>query len=314
MAMAVRIVRAHTKRDKIAFCGYHGWHDWYLAANLRTDALGEHLLAGLSPCGVPQGLAGTMYPFRYNRLDELERIVAAHRKELAAVIMEPIRSTWPQPGFLEGVKDLVRESGAVLVFDEISSGFRLCVGGAHLELGVEPDIAVFSKALGNGYPIAAVIGTAEVMESAQKTFISSTNWSERIGPTAALAVIKKFRECNVHQHLIAVGEIVKEGWNEAAKRHGLDLVVAGIAPAGHFNFQAKNALALKAYYIQLMLERGFLASNLFYAMYAHAEEHARRYVEAVDEVFAEVAQAVEQDAVETRLKGLPSTAGFQRLT
>jgi len=315
MAVAVRIARAHTGLDKIAFCGYHGWHDWYLAANLGTgNALGEHLLPGLSPNGVPKGLTGTMYPFRYNHLDELEEIMANHRKELAAVVMEPIRSVQPAPGFLESVRELVKEAGgAVLIFDEVSAGFRLCAGGAHLALGVVPDIAVFSKALGNGYPIAAIIGTAEVMQSAQSTFISSTNWTERVGSTAALAVIEKFQKCSVAEHLIAVGEMVQKGWEEAAERHGLDIAVGGIPPLSHFNFELENALTLKAYFVQLMLERGFLASNLFYAMYAHTENHVRRYLEAVDEAFAEIARALEQNAVENRLKGLPAHAGFRRL-
>ena len=191
MTVAVRIARAHTGRDKVAFCGYHGWHDWYLAANLGSEnALGEHLLPGLNPAGVPKGLVGTAFPFRYNHLGELEEIVAAHGKELAAVVMEPIRDLDPEPGFIEGVRALADEAKAVLIMDEISAGFRLTTGGAHLVVHkIVPDIAVFSKALGNGYPIAAVIGKANPMEAAQNSFISSTCWTERIGPTAAIATI-----------------------------------------------------------------------------------------------------------------------------
>ena len=160
MAVAVRIARAGTGREKIAFCGYHGWHDWYLAANLGSDdALDGHLLPGLAPAGVPRGLAGTALPFHYNRLDELERIVAAHGPDLAAIVMEPVRSREPEPGFLESVRELADRAGAVLVFDEVTAAWRMNTGGAHLRYGVTPDIAVFAKAISNGYPMAAIIGT-----------------------------------------------------------------------------------------------------------------------------------------------------------
>jgi glutamate-1-semialdehyde 2,1-aminomutase len=314
MAVAVRIARAYTGRDKIAFCGYHGWHDWYLAANLETEnALGDHLLPGLDPKGVPRGLAGTMLPFRYNHIDDLETIVSKHKTEIAAVVMEPIRSVQPEAGFLERVRELSTESGAVFILDEISAGFRMCVGGAHLVLGVNPDIAVFSKALGNGYPIAAIIGKGQVMAAAQSTFISSSYWTERIGPSAALAVIRKFRDEEVHKRLMTSGTAVQEGWNKLAQKHGLVIHVTGIPPLSHFAFEGEDSLAMKALFIQFMLDRSFLASNLFYAMYAHAEEHVEAYLNAVNVAFAEIADAVKKDDLQKRLKGQPSSAGFKRL-
>lgn len=314
MAVAVRIVRAHTGRDVVAFCGYHGWHDWYLAANLSHDALGQHLLPGLEPAGVPQGLAGTALPFHYNHLDELKDIVAGHRGRLAAIVMEPIRNVAPAPGFLEGVRALASEAGAPLVFDEISSGFRLTTGGAHLALsGVRPDLAVFSKALGNGYPIAAVLGTGEVMNSAQKTFISSTYWTERIGPVAALATIEKHQRLDVPAHLQAIGEAVRTGWLAAAQRHGLGLDTGGLSPMGHFTFTQPEHPAMKALFIQEMLAEGFLASNLFYAMYAHSPEDVAAYLAAVDRTFAKLAEALAAGDLHGRLQGRPAGAGFKRL-
>ena len=213
MSIAVRIARAYTGKDKIAFCGYHGWHDWYLAANLGTEnALGEHLLSGLSPLGVPKGLTGTALPFRYNDLEELKNIAAQNRDEIGVIVMEPIRDTDPMPGFVEGVRALADEIGAVFIVDEISAGFRLTTGGAHLVVhSVTPDMAVFSKALGNGYPIGAIIGKTEVMQAAQKTFISSTCWTDRIGPTAALAMIKKHGDMNVADRLIHLGDLIQKG-------------------------------------------------------------------------------------------------------
>ena len=315
MAIAVRIARAYTGRDKIAFCGYHGWHDWYLAANLGTEnALGKHLMLGLAPHGVPAGLKGTSFPFRYNHIEELEAIAAKHRNDMSAIVMEPVRSEQPSPGFLERVRAIADETGAVFIIDEISAGFRMNSGGAHLLLGVTPDIAVFSKAMGNGFPIAAVIGKGEIMNAAQNTFISSTMWSERTGPAAALATINKHKRLNAGEHLMTIGKMVQEGWRKLSSQNGLNINIGGIPPLSHFSFEYENAMAMKALFVQLMLEKGFLASTLFYAMYAHKTQHVEHYLNAVAEVFAEIYQANKTGSLEKRLKGLPATAGFKRLT
>ncbi|MEW5772904.1 MAG: aminotransferase class III-fold pyridoxal phosphate-dependent enzyme [Thermodesulfobacteriota bacterium] len=314
MAVAVRIARAAAGRDKVAFCGYHGWHDWYLAANLGTEnALGEHLISGLDPAGVPRGLAGTALPFSYNDAAGLEAIVAAHGKDLAAVVMEPIRSSRPEPGFLERVRELADSCGAALVVDEVSAGFRLGCGGAHLGLGLEPDLAVFSKALGNGYPVSAVIGRARYMEAAQHSFISSTNWTERTGSAAALAMVRKFRRVKAHERLMALGEAVQAGWVRLGEKHGLPLHAGGIAPLSHFAFEVAEPLAAKAYFVQLMLDRGFLASTIFYSMFAHGFEHVEAYLTAVDEAFAEIARAVAAGDLKRKLRGQPAASGFKRL-
>jgi len=316
MAVAVRIARAHTGNDKIAFCGYHGWHDWYLAANLGTEnALGEHLLTGLSLQGVPKGLRGTAFPFRYNHLTELIEIVEEHGKDLAAIVMESLRNDEPEKGFIEGVRSLANETGVVLVIDEISAGFRCNTGGAHMQFFTkEPDIAVFAKALGNGYPIAAVIGKAGVMQAAQKTFISSTNWTERIGPTAAIATIKKHKRVNAGQHLVQLGRQVQSGWQEMAHKHGLSIEVGGMEPLSHFAFTHAKTQSMKAYFIQLMIEQGFLASNLFYAMYAHTAENVSDYLQAVEKSFEEIARSINQGDIDQKLIGKPSGVGFRRLT
>jgi len=315
MAVAVRIARAATGRDKIAFCGYHGWHDWYLAANLGIgDALDGHLLPGLDPAGVPRGLAGSALPFSYNDADALEAIVRDHGPDLAAIVMEPIRNHEPKPDFFPRVKELSARCGAVFVLDEISAGFRLNTGGSHLVLGVEPDVAVFSKALGNGYPMSAVIGKGAVMAAAQKSFISSTNWTERIGPAAALATVRKHKAVDAGKHLVAVGKAVQAGWKELASGQGLDISIGGLAPLSHFTFNTKAPLAAKAYFVQLMLKQGFLASNLFYSMYAHTMEHVRQYLEATDKAFAEIAGALGRGDLESRLEGRPATAGFKRIS
>lgn len=313
MAVAVRIARAHTGKDKVAVCGYHGWHDWYLAANVGTEnALGEHLIPGLSPVGVPKALKGTALTFRYNHLEDLKAIVETNKRELAAIVMEPIRNIQPAAGFLEGVAALAKDAGAVFIVDEISSGFRLNCGGAHLLFGVDPDIAVFSKALGNGYPIAVILGKTNVMESSQASFISSTMWTERIGPVAALAVIKKFETQDVAAHINRLGKMVQEGWAAKARKTGLDITVSGIYPLSHFNF-VDNPAVKKAYFIQEMLGLGFLASNLYYPMFAHTDDHVHRYLEAVENVFGRMVK-IDAKVLEEALKGKPAAAGFKRVT
>ncbi|MBI4632664.1 MAG: aminotransferase class III-fold pyridoxal phosphate-dependent enzyme [Deltaproteobacteria bacterium] len=315
MAIAVRIARARTRRDRVAFCGYHGWHDWYLAANLADDrALDGHLLPGLEPAGVPRGLTGTALPFRYNHIEELKAITAQYGNELAAIVMEPIRDHDPAPGFLEEVREIASAVGAVLIMDEITAGFRLTTGGAHLLFGITPDIAVFAKAMSNGYPMAAIIGKADVMQAAQLSFISSTYWTERIGPAAALATIRKHRRCNVSSHLIRIGTMVREGWREVARQAGIEVEISGIAPLGHFSFPGKEKQAAKTLFIQMMLERGFLASTAFYATYAHGDRHIKSYLEACRKVFPQVTEALERDTVMNQLKGPVAHAGFGRLT
>lgn len=314
LAVAVRIARATTGREKVAFCGYHGWHDWYLAANLCGELLSDHLLPGLDPAGVPRGLQGTALPFHYNRLEELEAIAQAHHGEIAAIIMEPLRSQPPQENFLEGVRRIADDLGAVLIFDEATIGFRLNTGGVHLLYGVEPDMAVFAKAISNGFAMAAVIGREEVMQAAQNTFISSTYWTERIGPTAALATIRKHRRENVPQHLIRIGTRVQQGWREAAERCGLRLQVTGVPPLSFLRFDYPNGQTIRTLYTQEMLSRGFLTSGAFYATFAHQDHHIDSYLDALEEVLRELVEAIDTNTVEERLRGPVAHTGFQRLT
>ncbi len=314
MAIAIRIARAKTRKDKLIFCGYHGWHDWYLAANLgEQDVLDGHLLPGLEPAGVPRCLRNTAFAFHYNQTKELKALVAQHRDEIAAIAVEPIRNYEPEAGFMEEVRETATRIKAVLIFDEVSSGWRLNSGGAHLLYRVTPDIAVFAKAMSNGYPMAAIIGTAEVMQAAQDSFISSTNWTEKIGPVSALATIRKHRQCSVPEHLISTGRNIQSGWQSAAQRHSLTLDISGIPPLGHFSFKYENGQAMRTLFTQEMLKKGFLATNAFYASYAHQEHHIKSYLKAVDEAFALIAEAGKKGTVEKLLRGPVAHSGFYRL-
>lgn len=314
MAVAVRVSRAATGREVVAFCGYHGWHDWYLAANLADEkSLDGHLLPGLASAGVPRGLLGTAMPFQYNRLDELDSIMQKSGGKLAAIVMEPIRSQEPELAFIRGVRQRATQIGAVLIVDEITAGFRLCCGGAHLVYNLEPDVTVFAKGMSNGYPMAAIIGRAEVLEAAQKTFISSTYWTDRIGPAAALATIQKHRKHRVHEHLQRLGAKVQQGWKDNAQRTGLPIHVGGITPLGHFSIEHPKAQAARTLFTQLMLDRGFLATGAFYATFAHTDRHVALYLDAVENVFSLIKKALDEDAVEQIIKGPVAHTGFHRL-
>lgn len=312
-AVAVRVGRAYTKKDKVAFCGYHGWHDWYLASNLANDRnLDGHLLEGLNPLGVPRGLSGTSIPFEYNKIEQLEKIVEGNN--IGTIIMEPLRHQEPKDNFLKRVREIADKIKAVLIFDEISAGFRLKIGGSHLKYGINPDIAVFGKALGNGFPINAVIGRKEVMDVAQETFISSTNWTERVGPVAAIATIKKMQRVNAHKRIDATGKLIGEGWVSLAREHNLKIKLEGPNALITFNFDYPNAQELRTLFTQEMLKRGYLATTTVYVSFAHTKDDIKKYMKSVDDVFKLIKKAIERESVEKLLEGPVAHKGFTRLT
>ncbi len=314
-SVAVRIARATTDRSIIAVCGYHGWHDWYLAANLGDgDSLRGHLLPGLNPLGVPRELRGTTLTFTYNNREEFDEIIAGHGDNLAAVIMEPCRHHDPAKGFLEYVRDSVHRCGSLLIFDEITIGWRLYFGGAHLKSGVNPDIAVFAKALGNGYPIGAVIGTKAAMDGANTSFISSTYWTEGIGPAAALAVLEKMERIDVPAHVSSIGNQVLEYWKKYADRHDLPVVFDNGFPClANFHFEHPETDKLRTLYTQMMLEQGFLAGSMIYPTMAHTGEIIDLYGEAIDKVFSRIALVIKENKIGDSLKGPVAHSGFKRL-
>lgn len=312
-AIAVRIARAATGKDKVAICGYHGWHDWYLSANLGdAQNLTGHLLPGLDPRGVPQNLRGSVLPFNYNDLAALETLVQEH--DPGVIMMEVSRNFAPADGFLQHVRRLATARGIVLIFDECTSGFRQSFGGLHKIYGVEPDIAMFGKALGNGYAITAAIGRRSIMEAAQSTFISSTFWTERIGPAAALKTLEVMEREKSWETITRIGLGVTERWQKLARIHGLKIETSGLPALAGFSFTGPNALTYKTLLTQQMLDQGFLATTLLYASTAHTPELLERYFTALDPVFKLIADcdAGRQDAA-LLLRGPVCHGGFKRL-
>jgi glutamate-1-semialdehyde 2,1-aminomutase len=311
-ALAIRIARAATGKDKVAICGYHGWHDWYLSANLGDEAgLDGHLLPGLQPNGVPRNLKGTVFPFNYNNYAELEALVNA--QDIGVIKMEVVRNMGPEDNFLHKVRKLATDRGIVLIFDECTSGFRETFGGLHKKYGVEPDMAMFGKALGNGYGITATIGKREVMEAAQTTFISSTFWTERIGPTAALKTLEVMGRINSWDTITQTGLNIRQGWQNLADKHGLKINHWGLAALTGFTFQSENALAYKTLITQEMLAKGYLAGNSVYVCIDHTAEVVAGFFEALDPIFELIKQCEDGRDVMTLLKGPICHGGFKRL-
>ena len=311
-AVAIRIARAASGKDKVAVCGYHGWHDWYLSANLGDDEnLAGHLLPGLEPKGVPQSLRGTVFPFNYNNYAELETLVTTH--DIGVIKMEVVRNKGPEDNFLHKVRKLATDRGIVLIFDECTSGFRQTFGGLHKMYGVEPDMAMFGKALGNGYAITATIGRREVMEAAQSTFISSTFWTERIGPTAALKTLDVMERMQSWDTITNTGHQIRQGWQRLADKHGLKVDHWGLPALTGFTFQSPNALAYKTLITQEMLAKGYLAGNSVYVCTEHTTEVVSGFFEALDPIFGLIKECEEGRDVMSLLKGPVCHGGFKRL-
>ena len=311
-AVAIRIARAVSGRYKVAFCGYHGWHDWYLSANLANDrGLDGHLLPGLAPRGVPETLANTVFPFAYNDFDSLKALVDRH--DIGVIKMEVVRNMGPENDFLQKVRELATAKDIILIFDECTSGFRETYGGIHKAYGVEPDMAVFGKALGNGYSITGTLGRRHVMEKAQDTFISSTFWTERIGPAAALKTLEVMEREKSWEQITATGKRIKQGWAILAAKHGISITQWGIPALAGFTVNSENALAYKTYITQEMLAQGILASNLIYASTAHTEAETAQYFEALDPVFSVISECEQGRDIASLLKTSVCQSGFKRL-
>lgn len=311
-AIAIRIARAASGREKVAFCGYHGWHDWYLSANLGSvDHLDGHLLPGLEPNGVPHHLKGTALPFNYNHFEELEALVNTH--EIAAIKMEVERNMEPATDFLQKVRKLATDHNIVLIFDECTSGFRETFGGLHKKYGVDPDMAIFGKALGNGYAITAIVGRREVMEAAESTFISSTFWTERIGPTAALKTLEIMDRTRSWEKITSTGSIIRNRWQVLAEKYDLKISHWGMAAIPGFSFESPNAVAYKTLITQEMLAGGYLASNSVYVSTEHSLDLIDQYFELLDPIFNCIKECEEGEDIKRYVSGPICHTGFKRL-
>lgn len=313
-AVAVRIARAACKSTKqnIAICGYHGWHDWYLSANLKNKKnLDQHLLTGLSTHGVPNNLKGTVYPFNFNNIEELTRIVKKHN--IGIVKMEIFRNYPPTKDFLEAIQNLKKKYKFILIFDECTSGFRETYGGLHKKFNIFPDICIYGKAMGNGYGITAVVGKKEIMDYAQKTFISSTFWTERVGPTAALKTLELMKQIKSWKIIYKKGEYFKQRLSKLGQKYDLPIKVFGSNGIPSFTFESKDSLKYKTFITQEMLKSNILASNVIYISVKHSSKMFKDYFNCLELIFEKIADCEKTYKIDKLLEGPVCHATFQRL-
>ena len=283
MSLAVRLARAKTGKDIIAFSGYHGWHDWYLAANLKNkNKLKEHLLPGLEPLGVPKNLKGTIIGFEYNNIDKLKKI---NKRNLAAIVIEGCRYKYPTREFIKELHEICKKNKTCLIIDEITSGWRSSIGGVYKKLGIKPDIVVYGKGLGNGYPISCIVGKKKYMEMGNKSFISSTAWTERTGFVAAIATIDYFIKKKVNKHILSIGNLIKKGWINLSYKHNINLRVSEVTSLCSFFLEYKNNDELYTFFTREMLKNKILASNSIYISYSHKKKDIVKYLNVCDKVF-----------------------------
>ena len=311
--VAIRIARAYSNKSNIAFCGYHGWHDWYLATNMNNSRnLDKQLLPGLKTKGVSNSFKNSIKPFMYNDFNSLKKIFDKKNNNVGVVIMEPMRGVKPKNNFLKKVKNLAKKNNALLIFDEITSGFKDNYGGIHLKLNVNPDIAIFGKSIGNGYPISAIIGKKKIMQVAQETFISSTMWTDRLGFIAANTTLKKMKKLKVNKLISNYGKKIKNGWLKNAEKNSIQIVISGQDSIPYLSFDYKNNLEILTYFTQEMLKKGFLAGGQVATSFAYNNKIINKYLNAVDEVFGKIRFCLNNNKFP--LKGEIKHSTFKRLT
>lgn len=284
--IAIRIARAYNKRDHVAVCGYHGWHDWYLSLNLnKPNNLKTHLLEGLSTDGIPKKLRGLTSTFNYGDFNKLKEI--HKKKKLSAVIMEVCRNSLPDINFLKNVRNFTKKNNIVLIFDECTTGFRRSLGGIHKITNINPDLAMFGKALGNGYAITAVLGKNKVMNSAKRSFISSTFWGEKAGFVAGLSTISEMKRIKSWKKIINSGKQINKKWLELKDKYDLDFKINGFESLTSFVFK-KNHLKYKTFITQEMLKENILATNMIFLTTEHNAGHIKKYIKALDKIFKKI--------------------------
>ena len=302
---AIRAARAITGRDMVFHCGYHGWHDWYIGGTTRNR-------------GVPESSIQLQRSFEYNDLDSLEVLFRDHHGQAAAVIMEPYGIVLPDPGFLEGVRDLAHSNGALLIYDEVATGFRFQLGGIDSRFGVEPDMACFGKAMGNGMPISAIVGPRAIMEIFDEVFYSFTAGGECLSLAAAVATIKEMQEQDVFGHIWEVGARLQDGYNRMVSDLKLERYTRsiGLAPRTALLFldeYGNSSLLVKSLFQQEVLKRGVLFSAAHCISYSHTPEDIDMTLAAYYEALEVLKKALEQGDIESMMEGTPVQPVFRAL-
>jgi glutamate-1-semialdehyde aminotransferase len=287
------------KKKNVAFCGYHGWHDWYLSANINSKKnLDQHLMSGLNYDGIPENLKNTSFPFPYNDFPYLLKLI--QKKNIGVIKMEVMRNIKPLDCYLQKVREICDQKKIILIFDECTSGYRQNMGGIHLKFKVSPDMAIFGKALGSGYAINAIIGKNKIMSKAENTFISSSFWGERIGYTAALSSIKEFKRLKVFKKIESNGKFIKSIWLDLSKKYNIPIKVMGTDAIPSFEFCSNHAQR-KTFLTQEMLKNKILATNLIYVTIFHNQDNIKKYIRVLDKVFFNISKKKIKNILKSKL-------------
>ena len=317
-AIAVRIARAFTGRSKIIASGYFGWHDWYLASNLKNKkSLDTLLLPGLDTAGVPKELRGTTLALKYGDIKNLRKLFYKYGNSIAGIIVEVQRSREPNLEFLKLARKLSNKYKSVLIFDEVSSGFRINLGALYLNYNLKPDVVTLGKALGNGFPISAIMGKKSVMESAQGTFISSSYWTERTGFAAGLETLRQFKKNNVGEYLKNIGNYFDKNFKSLSNDLKLNFKNNGLISVPIISFNSGNKLIdlqIKTFLTQEMLKRGYIFSNVIYLSYKHNKKNIDRFFDNLYEVLKKNHKNFSPEFFKKKLDGPVCHSGFKRLT
>ena len=310
-AVALRIARLSNKKKEVAVCGYHGWHDWYLAANIKKDNLKEIHLEGLNPDGVPSVLGNYVHPFKFNDLKAFKNLLKKNIN-IGIVFMEVERNLKLNINFLKEIRQICTKKKIILIFDECSSGFREVYGGLHMKYKVYPDLAVFGKSIANGIPLTVVLGKKEVMDNAENSFISSTFWSDTLAPAAGLATLNKMKKIKSWKKISNTGRKIKKAWKLLSKKHDLKIEIKGIDPMPTFDFVSRKNLYYKNFVTQEFLKKGILASNTIYCCIYHAK-YLKTYLKTLDKIFLKISEFEKNLSISDFLKYPISSVGFDRL-
>ena len=298
-SLAIRIARANTNNKNVAFCGYHGWHDWYLSANINSKKnLDQHLMPGLNYDGIPNSLKNTSFPFQYNDFENLLKLIK--KKNIGIIKMEVMRNMKPQNNFLQKVRKICNKKKIILIFDECTSGYRENMGGIHLKFKVDPDMAIFGKALGSGYAINAVLGKKKIMQKAENTFISSTFWGERVGYTAALSSIQEFKRLKIFKKIESNSKLIKSIWLNLSKKYEVPINIMGTIGIPSFVF-CKDHDRRKTFLTQEMLKNKILASNMIYITIFHTKENIKKYIKILEKVFYDISNKKIKQILKTKV-------------
>ena len=238
--------------------------------------------------GVPSNLKNTSFGFKYNDINQLKKLI--EKENIGIIKMEVSRSSQPNIKFLREVRNIATRKNIILIFDECTSGFRQCFGGLHKSININPDMAIFGKALGNGYAITSILGKDSVMDSAQKSFISSTFWTDRIGPVAAIKTLEIMEKQQSWKIITNLGRKIFLIWNKLAKKHKLEIKTSGLPSLAKFTFNSKNSQIYKTFITQEMLNKNFLATNGIYMSTSHNEKILTKYSEYLDEIFYKISE------------------------